>query len=421
MMRRLFPRLVLLLVAVLVVTTGVGLLGLRLLTHDAAIDYAGQGLAARVFAADTLLGRDDRDSAGERLRALGIDYVDRAPDAGPVLVPFHRDIERDLAARLPGRDLRVTESPEPVLWIATVDGRGAIGIPLLALRAPLRWTTVLWLLAGALIVLAAAAWAARGLVLPLRTLADAAPGLLAGAAPPPWPPGAATELAELSAAFERAAADTRSAAQERGLMLAGLSHDMRTPLARLVVALELLDGVDPSIRAGMQADIAELDAILDQFVAFVRDGRDEAAVEVDLGSLLDDALAAQRRGGHAFARTGEAHVAVRGKPMALRRAVDNLLGNAVRHGHAPREVALQRDGAAAVICVRDRGPGVPAAQLAELGRPFYRADAARSTPGSGLGLATVARVAAWHDGGLVLANRDGGGFEARLRVVAARA
>jgi two-component system osmolarity sensor histidine kinase EnvZ len=153
----------------------------------------------------------------------------------------------------------------------------------------------------------------------------------------------------------------------------------------------------------------------------VRDGRDEAAQEVELGALLDEALAAQQRGGHAWQRRGEARYRVYGKPLALRRAHDNLLGNAVRQGAPPFEVELRSTGPGAMICVRDRGAGVDPGTLAELGRPFYRADVARTSPGSGLGLATVARVAAWHGGGLDLANRADGGFEACLRLVAARA
>jgi two-component system osmolarity sensor histidine kinase EnvZ len=153
----------------------------------------------------------------------------------------------------------------------------------------------------------------------------------------------------------------------------------------------------------------------------VRDGRDEPAAVVDLSDLIDEALAAQHRGGNQWQRGDTAHVSIYAKPLALRRALDNLLDNAARHGAAPFDIELIERDHGGAIRVRDHGPGVEADALPQLGQPFYRADAARSGPGSGLGLATVMRVAAWHGGHLHLRNRDGGGFEAELTLVAARA
>ncbi len=252
-------------------------------------------------------------------------------------------------------------------------------------------------------------------------LATAAPGLAAGAPAPTLPRSAAAEISELATALNRAAADTQIAARERQLVLAGLSHDMRTPLARLTIALELLDGGDAATRDGMQADIAELDAIIGQFISYVRDGRDEPGCIVDLSDLLDEALAAQQRSGRQWQRSGDAHVSIYAKPLALRRALDNLIENAARHGAAPFEIELVALDHGCAIRVRDRGPGVDENALPQLGQPFYRSNAARTGPGSGLGLATVIRVAAWHGGSLRLRNRDGGGFEAELILIAARA
>jgi two-component system osmolarity sensor histidine kinase EnvZ len=151
-----------------------------------------------------------------------------------------------------------------------------------------------------------------------------------------------------------------------------------------------------------------------QFVAYVRDGHDEVAREIDLGALLDERLAAQRRAGRAWARGGMPHLHVNAKPLALGRALDNLLENAARHGCAPFEAALHPTKSGARIVVRDRGPGVAPAILADLGRPFFRADAARGGGGSGLGLAIASRFAAAQGGKLSFRNRDGGGFEVEL-------
>ncbi|MGA9335275.1 MAG: ATP-binding protein, partial [Rudaea sp.] len=352
---------------------------------------------------------------------LGLELRTQTPAAQSPRLPFMRDLAQQLAQRLPVRDLRLVETPRPILWVAAQPGNdGWIGIPLLRLRGPLRWTTNVALLAGMLLVFAAAAWYARSLVRPLHALAQAAPGLLAGEPAPSMPRHTVREIADLANALNAAAAQTRSAAHERQLMLAGLSHDMRTPLARLVLALELLDAGDRAIRDGMTADIAELDAILDQFVAYVRDGRDEPGGNTDVGALLDEALAAQGRAGREWQRLGDAQAMMYAKPLALRRAIGNLLENAARHGAAPFEAELRRFDTGISLSVRDRGEGVSEDVLTRLGRPFYRADEARGSPGTGLGLATVARIAAWHGGTLVLSNRADGGFEATLRLIAAR-
>src|SRR6185312_12732331 len=115
----------------------------------------------------------------------------------------------------------------------------------------------------------------------------------------------------------------------RNLMLAGISHDLRTPLTRVQFALEMLPDTDPGLRAGMERDIGEIDAILSQFIAYARDGRDEGVENVDLAAICRNALTAA-------AFDWEADIAaeapLRGRPMALLRAIENLLGNAERHG-----------------------------------------------------------------------------------------
>jgi len=421
MLRRLFPRLVVLLASVLALYTLVGAALLIGATREQAMQHTLRSLETKILAADVLLAQSDRIGAEQRLQMLGVQHRDTAPAADEEAIgAFQRDVARELAKHMPTRRMHPSAVPEPMLWVATEHANdGWIGIPVLYLRSALRWSSALAFVAAVLLVFAAAAWYARTLVQPLRTLAAAAPGLAAGEAAPPLPRHATSEIADLASALDRAAADTRAAAQERQLMLAGLSHDMRTPLARLVLALEMIDG-DAAMRAGMAADLAELDAILDQFVAYVRDGRDEPGQLIDVGLLLDEVLAAHRRGGFVCERRGTATLPLYAKPLALRRTFDNLLENAQRHGAAPFDVELRKLDAGAAILVRDRGPGVLSEKLHELGTPFYRADPARNGRGSGLGLATVMRVAAWHGGALELRNRDGGGFEAELRLVTAR-
>jgi two-component system osmolarity sensor histidine kinase EnvZ len=414
MPRRLFARLAAILVIVLAVNTIATLLLLRAATFETAALHTARTLATEVAAADALLADSDRAAGGAKLSSLGIRRATQPPAIRRAPRGIWRSIEITLGERLPQRAFRIEPEPDAMLWVAAArPADGWIGIPLLGLGPSLRWTTGLAFLAALVAVTFGAAWATRTLVGPLRLLADAAPRIATGEPVPPMPAHAAVEIGELAAALDRAAADTRASAREREIMLAGLSHDMRTPLARLGLALEMIGG-EEDLKRGMAADIAELDAMTGQFVAYVRDGHDEVAREIDLGALLDERLAAQRRAGRAWARGGMPHLHVNAKPLALGRALDNLLENAARHGCAPFEAALHPTKSGARIVVRDRGPGVAPAILADLGRPFFRADAARGGGGSGLGLAIASRFAAAQGGKLSFRNRDGGGFEVEL-------
>ncbi|HTD29277.1 MAG TPA: ATP-binding protein, partial [Xanthomonadaceae bacterium] len=193
------------------------------------------------------------------------------------------------------------------------------------------------------------------------------------------------------------------------------SHDLRTPLARLRIALELGDAQDPDRSNAMVADLDELDNALEQCLAFVRDGRDEALRDCDVATIVGQLLAL--RANHddwQLDGTAELHAHVR--PTLLRRAIGNLMDNAEHYGAAPYRVALDRDTNWLNVRVEDHGPGVPTELLDRLGRPFVRGDQARSGVGIGLGLSIVARAAELHGGELQLRNGDRGGFVAILRI-----
>jgi two-component system osmolarity sensor histidine kinase EnvZ len=164
----------------------------------------------------------------------------------------------------------------------------------------------------------------------------------------------------------------------------------------------------------MVADIEEIDAIIGQFLDFAR-GVNEQKTRQDLGALLDEVAEHYLRLGRkvSFKHVGAVPFAF--ARMALRRAVSNLVDNALRYAGEPVEVELKKDSGSVVIEVRDRGPGIPANEVGHLKRPFTRLDAARSGPaGAGLGLAIVERVARAHGGALELVPREGGGLVARL-------
>ncbi len=249
----------------------------------------------------------------------------------------------------------------------------------------------------------------------LRALAGAARRVGHGETPAPLAESGPRELATVSAAFNRMARDLEALERERAMVLAGISHDVRTPLSRLRLALEM-SGADATAAQGMSADIDEMDQVIGQFLEFAR-GENEAKTVDDLTALLAEV-------GEHYAKLGKA-VKVNAAQlapfafarMALRRAVGNLVDNALRYAGEPVEVAARSEGATVIIEVLDRGPGIPAGEAERLKQPFTRLDPARSgRGGAGLGLAIVERVARAHGGRLELVPRPGGGLAARLSV-----
>jgi two-component system osmolarity sensor histidine kinase EnvZ len=414
MPQRLQARLVLLLAAVVIAALAAAAAAFGLSTRESNATRVARALHAQVLAADALLASGD-PQARQRLRALDMEWRAQLPPGERPTLRFLQRSEARLGARLPGRPLRLSGTPAR-LWVqALPPAQGWIGIPVLGGPEPLRRGLVVSLVVIGLLILAAAALFARSLAGPLRRLADAAPGIVAGEPPPPPPRFASAEIRELQTALADAAERTRAAARDRELMLAGLSHDMRTPLARMRYALALEEQVAADARAGIERDIDELDGIVGQFIDYVRDGRDEPEDDIDLCALLQDAAADAARQGRDWALSLPATPArLRGRPLALRRAVVNLLDNAARHGAAPFAIELDAVEDGWRVRVGDRGPGVPEDALADLGRPFHRVDRARGTPGSGLGLASVARIAMVHGGAVRLSNRSGGGLLAEL-------
>jgi two-component system, OmpR family, osmolarity sensor histidine kinase EnvZ len=439
MPRRLQTRLLLLLALVVIAALAAAVLAFAVSMRESNASRLARGLHAQVIAADAVLAARrigpgeacDRECVQTHLRVLEIEWRETVPSGDRPTLPVLQRAEVLLGARLPGRSLRLSGAPLQLWAQAQSPAQGWVGIPVLGDVEPLRHGVVLSLVAIGLLILFAAALFARSLARPLQRLAEAAPGIVAGEPPPSLPPSASAEIIELQHALAIAAEGTQAAARDRELMLAGLSHDMRTPLARLRYTLALAETqLDTGTRDAMEGDIDEIDAIVGQFVDYVRDGRDETEEDIDLIAVLRALVERQAQAGRLWTFHLPEQISgqglLRGRPLALQRAVGNLFVNAYRHGSPPFEAELTpltfaratADPAVRGWClsVRDRGPGVPEERLADLGRPFHRVDSARGSPGSGLGLASVARVAALHHGSLQLRNRDGGGFEAQLRL-----
>jgi len=275
----------------------------------------------------------------------------------------------------------------------------------------LEW--VYWGLALLALALAGGWLIASSIARPLAAHTRAAGRLARGEPHQPLAEEGARELRVLAAAFNRMASSLETMERDRAMVLAGISHDLRTPLSRLRLALEM-SGASPAAAEAIEADVEEIDAIIGQFLDFAR-GEDEAKQEHDLRGVLEDLAEHYTRLGKKLVFDRNDYLVFPFARMGVRRAIGNLIDNALRYAGEPIEVTSFRQDGHAVIEVRDRGPGIPRGETERLKRPFTRLDRARgSRGGSGIGLAIVDRVARAHSGGLELLPREGGGPVARL-------
>lgn len=259
----------------------------------------------------------------------------------------------------------------------------------------------------------AAWWAARWLTRPVQRLAAAAQSLGGEGASPPLPEEGPREFREASRVFNQMQARIRQQLADRDRFVAAVSHDLRTPLTRLRLRTETLPGAEDRLRMGR--DIAEMDAMITATLEHLRGAAHaEPLALVDVRALADSLADDLQDMGHAVTVQG-ACAPLQARPGALRRCLDNLVGNAVRYGGGA-ELCLQEGPAELRITIRDHGPGLPEAELARVMEPFYRVEASRNraSGGMGLGLSIARDIALRHGGALRLRNAPGGGLEATL-------
>ena len=256
---------------------------------------------------------------------------------------------------------------------------------------------------------------------PLARLTAAARAIAKGARPDTLPEAGPTEIREANRSFNQMVGDLERVESDRTLILAGISHDLRTPLARMQLEVELAH-LGEEARAGMHADLVQMDAIIGQFLDYAKPSDPGNFEMVDLSALISDAVATASRSSTVRVTSHIAdNVNVMGIGTELQRVTANLIENARRYGRksdaefTEMEISCRTEGSNAVIDVVDHGEGVPEEDIDRLLRPFTRLDSARGQAnGAGLGLAIVNRIILRHKGKLVLRNREGGGLIARI-------
>lgn len=320
------------------------------------------------------------------------------------------------------------------LWTAIPTAGSTLGVGLALDRMethPLGALAIA-LLVGTVLVALLSWWLARRIAQPVAQLELAAAQLARGASPALLPETGPRELAELARHFNQMALQVRELIDARTTLFAGVSHDLRTPLARMRLAIEMLTlKPEPALLHRLESDVEEVNALIGQMLELARGLSTETARDFDLAPWLEARVQSQR---HAADAAGamltlrcDTSLRVHAAPRMLARVVDNLLGNALRHAPGPIEVVAERvavplEGRAEVrLGVLDRGPGIPPEQLAQAFRPFQRVQGRGNTPpGSfGLGLAIVQHLARANGWRVSVVAREGGGLQAWLVVPSA--
>ncbi len=251
---------------------------------------------------------------------------------------------------------------------------------------------------------------------PLQQLARAADAVGRGEYGTPLPEAGPEEISRLTRAFNTMSAALARAEADRSLLLAGVSHDLRTPLARLRLAVEMLPERG-ALKSGMVQDIDDMDAIVGQFLDLIRGAAGEAPGPAELDALARELAQRHQRAGQTLELDLGGVPALRLRRFAMQRLLTNLIDNAFRHGAAPVTLSTRIEDGRVLVRVLDNGPGLPEHESERMLRPFERLDGARGgARGAGLGLAIAARIATLHGGTLMLRNRPQGGLEARVEL-----
>ena len=352
-----------------------------------------------------------------RRHGLRLTTIDVGATADAPRFAFRKQIEAALSRRM-GDEVELRGVPDKAAaWLDIPVGGHDLRVGFFpdryAVKPPLAAIAVVVL--GTLLSLLTALFLVRRITVPLARASQAASQVGAGELPEPLPETGPAELAELARRFNIMAAEVRELLDNRTTLLAGISHDLRTPMTRLQLNLELLrDDPNPSRIDRAVADLADMNRLIAGYLELARTTRAETRVRIDLAALLQEV--ADEAG---LAWAGTAPCEVMAGRLALRQIVSNLIQNAQRYGGGtPVELELACLENQARVIVRDAGAGIPEDQLEKVFRPFYRLETSRSqaTGGTGLGLAIVRQLAETNGCKVTLRNRAAGGLEAVLDI-----
>ncbi len=291
----------------------------------------------------------------------------------------------------------------------------SVVVPNKRLFSTTTYVFVMWMVGTSLLLFGVATIFMKNQVRPISRLASAADAFGTGRDTPNFKPEGASEVRQAASAFIAMRDRIRRHIQQRTDMLAGVSHDLRTPITRMKLQLEMMGEGNGDDAAHLKSDIADMEHMLDEYLAFARGEGAEQPVLCNVSALLNDIATQARRKGAAIDLHTEGEIEATIRPNALKRALTNLIDNAVRYAENITVRAGLRDTGLEIV-IDDDGPGIPEAQREEVFRPFYRLDGSRNpkTGGVGLGLTIALDAIRAHGGEITLLDAPGGGLRVKV-------
>ncbi|MCW9012744.1 MAG: ATP-binding protein [Gammaproteobacteria bacterium] len=344
-------------------------------------------------------------------------------------LPYYYFLESSLKQRT-GQDmlLKISQDKKGENWywvnLPVNNNTVSIGFPGSHVNAQPPLVLVLLLVVGGLATLVTAAALVRHLTTPLERLSQNALRIGSGEEPELIPESGPEEMLNLARSFNKMAVQVKELLTNRTTLLAGISHDLRTPLARIQLALEMLPAeTDKTLVDGIRGDVEQMNCLIGQFLELSRLLEKGEQQIIQLPEILEDLVNCGRRGGANIQWQPAEPCQVFSNPLALRRIIVNLLENAVRYSEGQTvNVVYACETNKAIIEIMDRGPGIPEHELEAVFRPFYRLDQSRNpeTGGTGLGLSIALQLAELNKITIQLSARDGGGTIATICIPGSR-
>lgn len=303
----------------------------------------------------------------------------------------------------------------PVVWLKTdISPRVWVRIPLTEIRqgefAPLfRYT-----LAIILMVIGGAWLFIRIQNRPLADLEHAAQQVGMGIMPLPLREYGASEVRSVTRAFNRMTSGVKQLDHDRTILMAGVSHDLRTPLTRIRLATEMMDEKDGYLAESINKDTEECNAIIEQFIDYMRTGQEQHVEPGDINIILAEVVSASGLEHEIETDLYRGELMANIHPLSIKRAAVNLIVNASRYGNGWIKIRSGKEDERVWFQVDDDGPGIPEDQLEKLFQPFVRGDSARSISGSGLGLSILRRIIDSHDGEILMGKSERGGLSVKI-------